>query len=180
MTSYKLNTAELFSSLDKTFFELLSLVTSLNEKALNEIPSQKSWTAAQLATHITKSNSSINQALKMDAQPTERNADERVEELKKIFLNYTIKFQSPEFIVPPPGFYEKERVVVKLKRSNDLLRKSATETNLSEIISLPVFGEITKLELLHFVLYHTQRHIYQLKKIIKALEKKANTYTKKF
>ena len=35
--------------------------------------------------------------------------------------------------------------------------------------NLPVFGEITKLELLHFVLYHTQRHIHQLKKILAAI-----------
>ena len=37
--------------------------------------------------------------------------------------------------------------------------------NLSEMISHSLFGEVTKLELLHFVVYHTQRHIHQLKKI---------------
>jgi len=38
------------------------------------------------------------------------------------------------------------------------------DIRLAEIIALPIFGEVTKLELLYFVLYHTQRHIHQLKK----------------
>ena len=37
----------------------------------------------------------------------------------------------------------------------------------SELLDLPPIGEITKLEVLYFVLYHTQRHIHQLKNVIR-------------
>src|SRR5437868_6045458 len=117
MVTDKLNTTELFSSLDKASTELLELITSLTQHALNTIPYTDSWTAAQLAAHVSKSNSSINLALKMDAQPAERNAGERVEELRKIFLDFSVKFQSPEFIIPTEKAYEKEILITKLKRS---------------------------------------------------------------
>src|SRR5260221_2364405 len=172
MTTEKLNTKELFISLDYIFAELLATIETLSEPALNTVPFADSWTAAQLDTHVTKSNISIAQALDMEAKKAERNPGERVPELKEIFLDFTIKFQSPDFIVPAAGNYEKEILIAKLKRSIERLKEQRNKVNLSGILSLPAFGEITKLELLYFVLYHTQRHTHQLKNIIQVTEKK--------
>ena len=169
MITEELNT-ELFSSLDNVLSELLTIIESLSESTLNTVPFRDSWTPAQLAAHVTKSNSSIVQALKMDAQPAKRDPGERVLELKKTFLDFTTKFQSPDFILPTQTVYEKEFLVGKMKRSIEQLRKTGNEANLSDIISLPIFGEITKLELLYFVLYHTKRHLHQLKNIVRIIE----------
>jgi hypothetical protein len=106
----------------------------------------------------------------MEGKPAEREPGERVQELKKIFLDLSTKFQSPEFILPTQDTYEKDTLVAKFKRSIERLKAAAATVNLSEIINLPIFGEITKLELLHFVLYHTQRHNHQLKNIVGILE----------
>ena len=108
----------------------------------------------------------------MEAKQAERNPGERVHQLKAMFLDFATKFQSPEFIRPTQDTYQKDTLIARLKRSNELLKEVANKVNLSEIISLPAFGEITKLELLHFVLYHTQRHTHQLKNIIQVTEKK--------
>jgi hypothetical protein len=171
VTTEKLNTKELFISLDFVFSELLAMIEALSEPALNTVPFADSWSAAQLAAHVAKSNSSIAQALDMEAKKAERNPDERVPELKGIFLDFTIKFQSPDFIVPASGNYEKENLIAKLKRTIERLKEQRTKADLSGIISIPAFGEITKLELLYFVLYHTQRHTHQLKNIIQIIEK---------
>ncbi|MEP6596313.1 MAG: DinB family protein [Ginsengibacter sp.] len=170
MITDRLNTTELFTSLDNVSSELLIIIASLSETSLNTIPFKYSWTAAQTAAHITKSNSSIAQALNMEAKPAERDAGERVQELKGIFLDFTTKFQSPDFILPTQDTYEKEVLIARLKRSIERLKETAGKVDLSEIISLPAFGEITKLELLHFVLYHTQRHLHQLKNIMRIIE----------
>ena len=172
MITEKLNTKALFALLDKAFSELLAMIGALREPVLNTIPFTDSWTAAQLAAHVTKSNISIAQALDMEANKTERNADERALELKEIFLDFTIKFQSPQFIRPAQGMYEKEELIAKLKKSIEQLKEQRNKVNLSEILSLPALGEITKLELLYFVLYHTQRHTHQLKNIIWVINKK--------
>ena len=170
MIAGKLNTKKLFESLDETTSQLQQMISSLNENEINIIPFENSWTSAQLVTHVTKSNKAIVQALHMEGKKTERNPGERAQELKTTFLNFTTKFQSPEFIVPTEKTYQKETLITDLKKSNKQLEEMRDKVNLSEIISLPAFGEITKLELLYFVLYHTQRHIHQLKNILKSLE----------
>jgi DinB superfamily len=175
MTTDILNTKEFFASLDETSSGLLQLISSADSTTINTIPSdsyriKNSWTAAQLASHVTKSNKAIVQALNMEGKKANRNPAERVPELKKIFLDFTTKFNSPEFIRPKQDTYQKEALIADLKKSNEQLKELRSKINLSEIISLPAFGEITKLELLHFVLYHTQRHVHQLKNIFHALK----------
>ena len=49
------------------------------------------------------------------------------------------------------------------------MKEVSFPANLSEMINHPAFGDITKFEILHFVLYHTQRHIHQLEKIFLAV-----------
>jgi hypothetical protein len=169
MMTQEINTKELFASLDNVASELLTIIESLSESVLNTIPFKNSWTAAQLAAHVTKSNSSIAQALNMEAKSTERNPAERVQELKEIFLDFTTKFKTPDFILPTQDTYEKEILIARLKRSNERLIEAAGKVDLSGMINLPAFGEITKLELLYFVLYHTQRHLHQLKNIIRII-----------
>lgn len=174
MTTDTINTKELFASLDETWSELLKLISSTDSSTVNTVPFKDSWTAAQLATHVTKSNKAIAQGLNMEGKPVERNPEEGVQHLKKMFLDFTTKFQSPEFIIPENIEYNKEAVIAAFKKSIEQLQNTRTKVNLIEIINLPVFGEVTKLELLHFVLYHTQRHNHQLKKIIKTLQQKNN------
>jgi hypothetical protein len=174
MTSDIVNTKELFISLDETWVELIEMISSTNEASINAVPFEGSWTAAQLATHVTKSNKAIAQGLHMEGKVAQRNPEEGVPHLKKIFLNFATKFQSPEFIVPESKLYNKELVATALKKSIEQLKEERNTVKLIEIINLPVFGEITKLELMHFVLYHTQRHIHQLKEILRVFQEKNN------
>ena len=90
----------LFEMLDDTTSQLLALISSLDQIELNTIPFKNSWTAAQLAWHVTKSNKGMAQALEMDGVPANRNPAQGAGQLKKTFLDFTVKFNSPEFILP--------------------------------------------------------------------------------
>jgi len=157
---------QLFMEVDQAASELMELLQPLTQAQINAIPFKDSWTAAQLATHVTKSNSAILQAMDIEGKIPGRKPTERIGELKKIFLDFNHKLKSPDFIVPKAGTYNKESVLTALDRSNDSLRQKRAQVNLSEVIEFPAFGQITRLELFHFVLFHTQRHIHQLKNII--------------
>jgi dihydrofolate reductase len=156
---------ELFKSLHSTTSELVQLVSSLSETEINTIPFRGSWTAAQVAEHVTKSNLGIVRSLNTEGRQMDRAPDERITDFKKQFLNFSEKLQSPKFILPTRDIYQKEKVIADLKLSIDQLKAKGRTVNLSEGVSHPIFGDITKLELLHFVLYHTERHIHQLKNI---------------
>ena len=100
MTAETLHTKQLFTSLSETWVELVNMISSTNESRINAVPFESSWTAAQLATHVTKSNKAITQGLHMEGKPAGRNPEAGAPNLKKMFLGFETKFQSPEFIVP--------------------------------------------------------------------------------
>ena len=172
MTNETPDTTALLASLNDTTAEFLALVSAFSDTTINAIPYEDSWTAAQVADHVTRSNTSMIRSLLLPGQAANRPPDAGVPELQKTFLDFTTRLQSPDFILPSEQVYDKEKLVTELQRSIDKVREVATTADPAEMLRLPIFGEVTKLELLHFIVYHTQRHIHQLKKIKTALDKK--------
>jgi len=164
---------ELQVSLDQTSSGLLQVLDKFSPRSINSIPFEGSWTAAQVADHITKSNTSIAKALNLNGTLINRDPGERIKELKAVFLNFDTKFKSPDFILPRQEIYEKGTVIVHLKQSTENIREVSNRVDLSEMINHPAFGDISKYEILHFVLYHTQRHTHQLENIYRHLQNKA-------
>lgn len=171
MKTGTLDQTTLFSSIDETVAQLLNLMSSLDESNVNKVPYANSWTAAMLFDHVTKSTNGIDKALQMPSKPAERDIHARIPELEKIFLDFSTKLQSPDFIEPDEKNYQKQDTMDKLAQSFEQLKKNANNESLSELVQGLPLGEITKLELLHFILYHTQRHLHQMKKICDALNK---------
>lgn len=176
MPTQPLNTRELFASLDEASSDLLKLVHPLDNESFNAVPFKDSWTPAQLVVHVTKSNLHIARSLSLKGKIIERDPAERAPELEEIFLDFTTKLKSPEFILPPDTWRHKEEVVRDFMQSIEQLKEKRNHINLSEAISHHTFGEITKLELLYFVLYHTERHLHQLKNILTHLSHLENQH----
>ena len=170
MIADKINTKELFSSLDDTTSEFLRSVSLFDENEINKISFEDSWTAAQIAEHVTRSNIGITKELQKEGKTCDREPDAGVQGLRSVFLNFTTKLKSPEFILPTKNVYKKERLIADLKKSIDRLKEEGKQQDLFKEIHHPIFGDVTKLELLHFVVYHTQRHIHQLKNILKIIK----------
>ena len=165
-----MNKNEIVARINETYERLMNLIISFSQEEINTVPYKDSWTAAQVILHVTKSNLSITQALNMKAKASHRSPDVRVQELKDIFLDFNTKLKSPDFILPEKDIYDKETIFTNLEQSIERLIKESEKVNLTEAIHHPAFGDITKLELLHFVVYHAQRHIHQLKNIFQLVE----------
>lgn len=165
MTTEKLNNVALFTLFDDTSSKLLQLVSSFTEEAMEERRVAGSWTPAQICEHIIKSNNSIAHALSAKTEITEREPDLRVPEVKELFLDFTKKFQSPPFVIPTRVDYKKEMIIEDLQKSIKEFRELANTVNLYETGDIPGFGVLTKLELVYFNVYHTQRHIKQLENL---------------
>ncbi len=169
MTTDTVNTKELFASLDNTIAELLTIISVVDEKDINTVPFENSWTAAQVVAHVTRSINGMGEALRMPGKTADRELDEKANGFKTMFLNFDSKMKSPPFVLPEQDVYEKDLLIKKLKSAEKKFTEAANSTNLSVLLDLPPIGQLTKLELLHFVLYHTQRHIHQLKNILEKI-----------
>src|SRR5690242_10235466 len=108
MITDKINIKELFSLLDDTTSEFLRCVSLFDENEINKIPFEGSWTGAQVAEHVTRSNRGITKELQKEGKACDREPDAGVDQIKSIFLNFTKKLKSPEFILPAKSVYEKE------------------------------------------------------------------------
>jgi len=159
---------ELVKPADQTLTELIELVETVPAEKFNTVPFEGSWTAGQLTQHMVLANSGFAELLKGPVKDTQRAPDASVNEIKSIFLNFEIKLTSPDFIRPEKKNYDKDGLLAALSGIKADITTSAATLDLSKTclsFELPVLGYLTRLEAVSFVIYHTQRHIHQLKNI---------------
>jgi len=151
----------------------LQLLSTFTEKEINTVPFEGSWTAAQVCQHLYKSENGIDQLLYAPAELADRNPGEKTQQFKEIFLNYDIKFKSPDFILPEERHYIKTELEVSLEDVKEKMITAVQNSNLTEVAPLeeghPLKGS-TKLEMIYFVTYHTMRHNHQLERIKEKLQ----------
>ncbi len=159
---------ELINQLETALNKTTEMLAGFSQKDINISPAENSWSAAQVGRHLYKSTKGMDELLQAPSKPADRKPDEKAEELKQLFLNFDIKMKAPDFIEPENKEYNKEELLLSLKETNKKMLDAFQHNNLEEIAPLqeghPLQGS-TKLEILHFVTYHTMRHNHQLEKI---------------
>lgn len=169
-----INKKELLKQFDETEQAFYNVLASFTQEQLNESPFDGSWTAAQVADHMLKSKKGIPGLLTGPVRSTSREPDELMAAISDIFLDFTTKFKSPEFIIPTNEPANKEDLLRSLRDMRESIKTSAATANLVNTItsfSLPGLGELTGYEWIHFLICHTKRHTHQLKNIFWILAK---------
>jgi len=108
--------------------------------------------------------------LRESVKATLRQPDEKIKQIRSDFSDLTTKMQAPEFVIPPKMAYNKDRLLHSFLQTRSQLSEVFKNSDLAvtcSLFSFPVYGELTRLELMSFITVHTQRHIHQLKNIIK-------------
>ncbi|MGI8635699.1 MAG: DinB family protein [Segetibacter sp.] len=126
MVKESLHSQKLMTGVNDVYSQLLRLVSSFPEEEFNASPATNSWSAAQVCEHVIKSNKAIAQAMNSEGKTTEREPDQRVLELKELFLNFTAKFQSPESVLPCCAAYKQQTFIEDMQASTDDLEELIT------------------------------------------------------
>ena len=148
--------------------DMLNTFTHTTADDLNRIPFEGSWTAGQLAEHVILSLTLGIGLINGHTQATDRLPDKYVQAVKDLFLNFDLKFKSAPNITPANKFYDKDTLSSELKnRFNDLISLAQTKdlTDTCLAAEFKGIGYLTGLEWAYQGVYHTQRHIQQLKNI---------------
>jgi len=160
---------EIHIAIDETLTELLAVVSGFQEQQFNIVPFKDSWTAGEVTQHVVLSISGFVDLMNGPTQHTNRKPDEHIETIKNVFLNFSIKLKSPDFIIPEKKDYDKEDLLLTLKKLKLALEEIVENADLDETctaFAIPGgLGYLTRQEALAFVIYHTQRHIHQMKNI---------------
>lgn len=163
---------QLLDELTHTTDGLMHLLTPLSEQQLNTVPFEGSWTPGQLGDHLFKSYGLFS-VLNGKTEPTARPVEEKIGPVKDVFLNFDIKMQSPDFIVPGTGHFDKTILLTGIAKRIDGIKdfiQSKEDLTLTCLdFALPNAGTLTRTEWIQFMTVHTVRHVHQLKKIVTAL-----------
>jgi uncharacterized damage-inducible protein DinB len=166
---------ELAKQVGDTLGTFISLLTKIPPEQFNIVPFEGSWTAGQLAQHMILSNSGFADIVNGPVKNTDRAVDENVPQLRRDFLNFDIKMQTPDFIRPEKKDYDKDDALAALNNIRMQISEAAETLDLTKTclaFEVPVLGYLTRFEAINFVDVHTQRHVHQLKNIYNELNKK--------
>jgi hypothetical protein len=164
-----MKTSELATEISESAQKFMDLVSPLTYKQLNTIPFEGSWTAGQVARHIIKATGALPDEV---VRPANRPIDQHVDSLAATFLNFNVKFTSPEFVCPENVQYDKDSLLTELRRIKDQNVSIASTKDLSMLcmgFEFPNVGHLTRYEWLKFMVFHTQRHARQLHAITEKL-----------
>ncbi len=161
-----MNTTKLLLDFRTTADHFIQLVSSVSDNDFNAIPFPGSWTPAQVADHIIKATGGIPDGR---TERTTRAIDELIPVIDATFLNFDVKYESPEFVKPDSGPFRKSDVLRTLEEIKENNIAIASKRDLSAVcleFEMPGMGFLTRYEWIRFFTVHTQRHIHQLKHML--------------
>ena len=164
---------EIISIFENTINKFRDAVAVFDEAALNQVPFENSWTAAQVADHVLRSQSRFPQLLRGNTGEANRKADEKKEVIEKIFLDFSTKLKSPEFILPSTEPLSKTALMDRIDNQAADMKAAIEESDLVKLcldFSLPNMGQLSGVEWSWFQIYHTQRHTKQLENIYEKIK----------
>ncbi|MCF0070144.1 DinB family protein [Dyadobacter sp. CY261] len=158
----------LLLELDQTEQDFYSTLASFQANEVNVVPFEGSWTAGQVAEHILLSESGIPETVLGSTDETDRPVAQYVPVIESIFLDFSAKYKSPDFILPSSGPHNQQELLEAFKGERAEIRKIAASEDLTLTCTdfeFPQIAKLTRWEWLQFVLCHSKRHARQLRNI---------------
>lgn len=160
--------AEVQNNIRLSMGKLMAVVSRFDHNQIDLIPFEGSWTAGQVAEHITKGLSGMPRLVAGNTEVTARLFDAKAQPLRDLFLDYSIKFESPDFILPTQTEHVQTKLIIGLRHIETELLDVADKNDLTLTLldfEMPQFGTLTIYEMLDFMMAHAQRHTHQLENI---------------
>ncbi|MGX5856120.1 DinB family protein [Dyadobacter jiangsuensis] len=167
-TNETVDRKQLLHDLDQTEQDFYSILAALTPRQLNIVPFEGSWTAGQVAEHILMAESGIPETVLGSTEQTDRPVAQYVPVIESIFLDFTAKYQAPEFIIPSAGPHDQQQLLEAFKAERAAIREIAANEDLTLTCTdfeFPQIANLTRWEWLQFVLCHSKRHTRQLRNI---------------
>lgn len=168
-----MNSQEILNDFGLSADDLLQTLSRFSNDEFNRAPFEGSWTAGQVAEHVLKSASGLPGVLGGSVKETDRDPDSLIPTLTSIFLDFSTKLKSPDFIIPSDGPHDKDEMITAMKKTMEKIQSTATAADLNKTCTsfpFPQIGEMTGLEWLFFSSAHSKRHTNQLKNIYSKLK----------
>lgn len=159
---------EILGQIQPTYIALCEVIDALTDN-FNRPPSYGGWTPGQVARHLQMSQAKLIQALEATSYETRHPENAKVAAIIGLFLNFDSKYDAPGFITPEDQEFDANRLRNFFSQLKNELSEKVPDLALDVVVphfDFPHIGTLTRLEMIAFALFHTQRHIRQMEKMI--------------
>jgi len=167
-------TENLISQLEDSTRELEAFLALPSENEVTYTPSPTYWSVLDVLEHLFLRERMVlkftlsTSAKQLTEGPKEIFGTERI---KTIFTNFERKFRAPEMIAPTQQFPDWEplkQLYMENRKALRLAIEAQASTLQTSYFAHPLMGDLTKYEWIHFLIYHSDRHLVQMKNALKA------------
>jgi hypothetical protein len=154
---------KLIANINETYDNLIRVLTRIPE--INEPKPNNNWTVGQVCEHIILSSLIVLETLKGKTEIAEKDRELKDEIIKVVFLDFSQKMTSPDFIQPVQKSHSKEETLSTIQNLKSEILEISKESDLELVcldFELQDFGKFTVYEWIIFCLCHTQRHTKQI------------------
>ena len=152
---------------------LLNSFNTLNQAEVNFKSSENSWSILECAEHVFLIAKAVLKVMetpgttgKTENESTELFGEQKLNKL--LVINRAFKVPAPDFVAPKGFFVDSSTAIQNM---NTIIDKIVDHINTNKIdlethtIKHPVLGAMTKLDWIHFMISHTNRHILQIEEM---------------
>lgn len=164
-----LNKYKVVTEIDNINEKMFELFRKFDDSNFNKKEYQVGWSAGDLAEHLLLLDKKMIQILDGEKEPTKRDPEEKIEWLKSVFLNIENKRTAPEHLTPSNVDKDFKEILTELTQTRQELINIAGTRDLTLLCvnyEHKTFGMLTVAELIYLIIYHTERHIIQLNRIL--------------
>jgi hypothetical protein len=159
---------EIIPELNAATTRLLREIGRFSSHSFNTSLPGSEWNAGQIAEHILLTDIFIFRVLQGDVEFAGRLSHEKVEVIKQILQAPVGKMEDEEIAIPSDSLKDPVTILQKISRGRyDIIQYLNTieEDSLCASYSHPQVGTLTVTEWIWFIIYHTEQHTDQLKKM---------------
>ncbi len=144
---------------------------TLSEAQLLYKPAENVWSILECLEHIYLINEAVLKVISAPSSPEEKPENDKTElfgEQKLHMLlvtNRAFKVIAPEYVTPKGRFIDKTSAIQNIDMTIDKIISHINGNPIekeTQTLKHPVLGAMTKVDWLHFLISHTNRHIFQI------------------
>lgn len=147
---------------------LRDTLVNVSEQLYIKTPAEGKWSIQQILDHLAVTESVIVNLSHGPASENGRDATAVVNIIKEAFGDHTKVFPNPQPVNPSGQLKSIEEFLNLIERNRLAFLDEIQSKGAQFVLDLfphPLTGTMTRLEWLYFNIYHTERHIHQIKMI---------------
>jgi hypothetical protein len=145
---------------------LIKELSAFSDEQFFYRPAEGSWSAGEIAEHILLLETRANEGMHT-ARTGNRPFDLKIIPIRNGLKEDEKKYVAPTKVIPKGEMKNKQDLLDALVQQREVLKNMIRKMDLSLITEFrhPVIGSMSRLEWVYFHIYHTERHVRQLKSL---------------